>query len=1350
MKYKTIINFSLCRYFLHQLVGIFLCAVLFAGSANGAIIFSDDFETGFSQWTRNGSGNAGTNTDTFQSPNRSLYLRGEAVEVISDPADASSGPSVRLSFWLRRGADSFSEDPDNNEDLVVYYRNDSGAWVELERFAGNGTPGEIFTRTYTLSSDALHANLSVRFDKEGGASGNYDYWHVDDVEIETFTAGPTSALVNYRFDEMFWTGTSGEVTDSSGNGNDAAAINGPDTEAVSPALPGNPGTCGYGVFNGQNQYVEYSNASTFLDGLSGVTVMAWVRNTDAIGHDRGIFTTGAPNGNDNRFALRYDEAGASSGNTNLLKASINTSACSDNSDCLQVETEGNLQVVNSWQHIAMTWESGDKIRIFIDGSEVQTTVTSSGIGVHNGTLDGVDFLRIGQSTKAGVPSPEWQGNIDEFRIYDAKLTGAQITQAMNEAHPCTAPLAEYRFEGCNWNTGSVVADELGSYPGVVVQGAHTAPGSDYGGGLCNVANLANEGSDFNRHISLDSNPIPLSGDWTLMAWINLPPVFDRHFNVGGYRYTVIAGGTNDLCWIRRRNSDGTMEWGASSNPSAHRAPFPGNLTGWHHLAFVGEGSTTSLYVDGTFYSSVNYKQTGSYTRIGTSADDAFISDNRRQNLDTQLDELKFYVGPLTAAEINGIYILENSGLRWNGAPLNCLPCVDVDHIRIEHTGIGLTCQSSTIDLRACSDAACTTETTTPVTVTMSPATASPPVWIGGDSYTFTGSQSVQLRQTVPGIVNLGISNTTPVPTNSYRCYDSGVEGDCDLEFFETGFIFDIPDLTACQQSPNVAIQAVRMDDTTQTCTAADGFAGVTKDVGFWSSYVNPVTGTEQVEINSTAIGSAGPGTPITLNFDASATATVQVRYPDAGQMQINTRYDGVGPDEIGLVMLGSDSFVSRPVGLCVYSDDPNSDCVSGNANCSVFRKVDEDFTLKVKGVCWESAGDSDFCTGNSTTSNFELSNIPISQNLIAPTSAGSSAGSLGVTSINITDVDSGEHVIANQTVSEVGVFTFTATPPDYFGEPLPAATSVNIGRFTPDHFETAIIDDGVLQDGCSGFTYTSQSFTYESPRFPEMEITATNSGGGTTVNYRDGFVKLTDPALQINMPPVTTDATNLGSDGSTPLNFTWTPGTSSLMANDDGTLTFTLGADQFIYTKESNALVAPFVTDIRLPVTSIVDTDAIAADDLPRSFTPTGTQIRYGRLLLQNAYGPETLPLTIPVYTEYYNGTAFVLNGEDDCTTYSAANVGLANFQGNLELNETLASGGGPLADGLSNDLILSAPGDDNHGSVEVTLNLGAAGLGWLQFDWDGDGSEDNPMARATFGIFSGNQDLIYMRESVW
>ncbi len=930
---------------------------------------------------------------------------------------------------------------------------------------------------------------------------------------------------------------------------------------------------------------------------------------------------------------------------------------------------------------------------------------------------------------------------------EVRSRNAKILNNLARGTILLTPLAEYRFENCDWTTGAVVIDERGNHNGRVVQGAHTAPGINFGGGICNVADLANEGSDFNRYISLADNPISLDRDWTLMMWINFPPGFDQHYLYRNYRYSVIAGGTHDLAWIREHVTTGARYWGASSSPTSHLAPFPSHLSGWHHVAFVGRGTNTELYVDGAFYNSVDYKQTGSYTRMGTSADS--VSTYARQNLDTQLDELKFYDGALSLTEITNIYTLEKSGMRWNGAPLNCNLCGIVDHYRIEHSGSGLTCQSSDITVRACSDSNCVTEYPYPTTVTMLPASSHPPVWSGGDTQTFTGNGTVPLRQTTDGPVTLGLKDPDHVPTHGYRCYDSGVEGDCTIDFYKSGFIYSIPDLTACKTSSKISIQAVQADDTSQACIGDAGFADTTRTVSFWSDYLNPATGTNRVKVNGSNVDNNAPGSGVSLAFDSDAKAFFTVTYPDVGQLQLNALYLGaVGSEEEGLVMPGSDVFISRPVGLCVYSDDTNADCGSGNGSCSLFRKVDQDFSLKVKGVCWQSDGDGDLCSGNATTPNYQQNGINITHNLIAPTGTGSSAGDISVSVVDISESDEGEHTISDQAVSEVGVFTFTATPPDYFGRSIAAATSANIGRFSPDHFTTAMINNGSYQSACGGsFTYTGQPFGYAAADSPHMLITAVRASGGTTLNYRDDFVRLTDPSTQISMPAVTTDASTLGADGTALLNLTWMADTPILTPNNDGTLDFILGDDQFSYLREANALVAPFVSDIQLRVTAVGDSDGIVATDLPRSFRPTGTEIRYGRLLLQNAYGPETRALTIPVSVEYFNGAAFVPNGLDGCTSYNASELQLGPYQGNLMAGDTTASGSGSLISGAGNNLQLSAPGVGHDGTVQLSLDLSQAT--GLDLEWLRPGGVD-PTAMATFGIFKGNPRLIYTRESIW
>jgi len=147
-----------------------------------AVGVCDDFERGLTNWTVNPTtGLAGVSSATSASPSNSLFLNGGVVNVDSNVIDTSDVWFSDLTVWVRRGADAFSEDPDGGENLIIEYLNDVGVWVALETFTGNGGPGAIFARTYTLPAGGRHANFQLRFRMTAGSGGQLDFWHVDDV-----------------------------------------------------------------------------------------------------------------------------------------------------------------------------------------------------------------------------------------------------------------------------------------------------------------------------------------------------------------------------------------------------------------------------------------------------------------------------------------------------------------------------------------------------------------------------------------------------------------------------------------------------------------------------------------------------------------------------------------------------------------------------------------------------------------------------------------------------------------------------------------------------------------------------------------------------------------------------------------------------------------------------------------------------------------------------------------------------------------------------------------------------------------------------------------------------------------
>lgn len=145
----------------------------------------DDFENGLTNWTVvTGSGQAAISSATSNSPQNSLFLNGGTVSVTSTTIDTSTAAFSDLTVWIRRGADSFSEDPDTGEDLVLEYRTTAGTYVEFDRFNGNGGQGQVFNQRYTLPAAARHAGFQLRIRQVAGSGAPYDFWHVDDVCLE--------------------------------------------------------------------------------------------------------------------------------------------------------------------------------------------------------------------------------------------------------------------------------------------------------------------------------------------------------------------------------------------------------------------------------------------------------------------------------------------------------------------------------------------------------------------------------------------------------------------------------------------------------------------------------------------------------------------------------------------------------------------------------------------------------------------------------------------------------------------------------------------------------------------------------------------------------------------------------------------------------------------------------------------------------------------------------------------------------------------------------------------------------------------------------------------------------------
>jgi hypothetical protein len=333
-----------------------------------------------------------------------------------------------------------------------------------------------------------------------------------------------------------------------------------------------------------------------------------------------------------------------------------------------------------------------------------------------------------------------------------------------------------------------------------------------------------------------------------------------------------------------------------------------------------------------------------------------------------------------------------------------------------------------------------------------------------------------------------------------------------------------------------------------------------------------------------------------------------------------------------------------------------------------------------------------------------------------------------------------------------------------------ASSTIDAGRFVPDHFAVSL-NTPALGTACGSFTYIGQGFNYSTA--PVITVTAQGFANNTTTLYTGSWWRITNASLTGKAYSAATGT----------LDTAGLPGTDPLIAESGGavgTLTFGSGTG-LAFTRTTP--VAPFDAEIGLAI-NVIDADSVAYASNPARFGlasasngiafSAGKAARFGRLVLRNANGSQLVPLPVQVEAQYWGYTNpptntvldFITNGADNCTAIANDNLAMSAFAGNLVACETAVSEAGTLSAGRRM-LLLAAPGSANDGGVTLTANLGAAASGttcttvggaavpaaganraYLQGNWSGANYDQNPAARATFGVFKGAEEVIFIREN--
>ncbi len=399
-------------------------------------------------------------------------------------------------------------------------------------------------------------------------------------------------------------------------------------------------------------------------------------------------------------------------------------------------------------------------------------------------------------------------------------------------------------------------------------------------------------------------------------------------------------------------------------------------------------------------------------------------------------------------------------------------------------------------------------------------------------------------------------------------------------------------------------------------------------------------------------------------------------------------------------------------------------------------------------------------------------------------------------------VGSGTRTSTSATYDEAGAFNLTLVDQNYAsvdaadGTPADCSATgryvcqspapVAVGRFVPDHFAVTAVTQPVFRTfdatdaACTAsprsFTYIGQSFGYQT--LPVAMVTAQNASNGTTTNYRGTLWKLASASVSQTMANSPVISLDISQVGASVLSETANTGTGTLTSN---------AADKIAFVRDAATPQAVFTANLT-QTWSVADANENSANQgvisttTPLAFNgggsgiafdgggaSSGKEFRYGLLAIRNANGSQLVALPIWLFTQYWNGTSFIVNTADNCTAFAGTNIEMSNFQGTL----------GPIASCKTRlpaaitfnsgraRALLAAPGAGVLGSVDLAVhlepivsgtpqtctggtpsNVTAANKAYLQGKWSGATYNQNPASRATFGVYRGSEEIIHIREN--
>ncbi|MBI2286759.1 MAG: isopeptide-forming domain-containing fimbrial protein [Nitrosomonadales bacterium] len=355
--------------------------------------------------------------------------------------------------------------------------------------------------------------------------------------------------------------------------------------------------------------------------------------------------------------------------------------------------------------------------------------------------------------------------------------------------------------------------------------------------------------------------------------------------------------------------------------------------------------------------------------------------------------------------------------------------------------------------------------------------------------------------------------------------------------------------------------------------------------------------------------------------------------------------------------------------------------------------------------------------------------------------------SFGTFAPGITSFASGTLSSSVASYSEVGAFNLTLQDTDFASvDAVDTAAScagyyvcsaaTPVGRFVPDHFDTAVVPTAILPMPCptgltcpasyDGFVYSGQPFSIKVSARNTSTCSGIEPDVCTTQNYQGAFAK----AVTLTAWDAKGGATQ-------------NPGSGVLGSNAVASAAFISGVATLTDTPTYTFGTSPTVpTDIYVRA---VDTDSVTSlRAIPENSVEGGVKVVSGRVKIGNAYGSELLDLPMSATVQYYDGTNWLTSLTDSVTNLvlSVPTSVSPQCKSGCPWTTTPAPVSGQVIAGVLS-FKLSKPAGGGTGSVDVSISA----PDYLLTGSNVAAVDPSKPGRATFGVYKGNNQFIYLRE---